>query len=188
VNLLQAAKAYLWNNTTANRRALREAIDAARPKEWTPLQKASALPKTADQLRVMAEEASRSAGREVTPAEIEAEYMNADLWMNDVYQVDRRDCGPDPAEGRMIWLSIKRNRPASRSTTGAISSGSSRSSCGAEAEGVELYPAESRVVDTANQYHLWAFTKAKIEVGWQRGERMTPEQADRVGAKQRPGA
>lgn len=27
--------------------------------------------------------------------------------------------------------------------------------CGVEAEAVELYPAESRRVDSANQYHLW---------------------------------
>jgi hypothetical protein len=27
---------------------------------------------------------------------------------------------------------------------------------GEECEAVELYPAESRLVDTANQYHLWA--------------------------------
>jgi hypothetical protein len=27
---------------------------------------------------------------------------------------------------------------------------------GPECEAVELYPAESRLVDTANQYHLWA--------------------------------
>jgi hypothetical protein len=29
---------------------------------------------------------------------------------------------------------------------------------GPECEAVELYPAESRLVDTANQYHLWAYT------------------------------
>lgn len=29
--------------------------------------------------------------------------------------------------------------------------------CGPEWEGIELYPAESRLVDTANQYHLWVF-------------------------------
>lgn len=28
---------------------------------------------------------------------------------------------------------------------------------GPEAEGVELYPAESRLVDASNQYHLWVF-------------------------------
>ena len=28
---------------------------------------------------------------------------------------------------------------------------------GPDYEGIEIYPAESRVVDTANQYHLWVF-------------------------------
>jgi hypothetical protein len=27
--------------------------------------------------------------------------------------------------------------------------------CGPEREGFELYPAESRLVDTSNQYHIW---------------------------------
>ena len=30
---------------------------------------------------------------------------------------------------------------------------------GPECEAVELYPAESRLVDTANQYHLWCFAE-----------------------------
>lgn len=29
--------------------------------------------------------------------------------------------------------------------------------CGDESEGLELYPAESRLADSANQYHLWVF-------------------------------
>lgn len=31
---------------------------------------------------------------------------------------------------------------------------------GPEHEAVELYPAESRLTDTANQYHLWCFKDA----------------------------
>jgi hypothetical protein len=31
--------------------------------------------------------------------------------------------------------------------------------CGPETEAVELYPAESRLADNANQYHLWVFLK-----------------------------
>jgi hypothetical protein len=38
--------------------------------------------------------------------------------------------------------------------------------CGEEAEAVELYPAESRVVDTANQYHLFVFRQYKIPLGF----------------------
>lgn len=42
---------------------------------------------------------------------------------------------------------------------------------GQETEALELYPAESRVVDTANQYHLYAFPGAMIPVGFPKGMR-----------------
>lgn len=39
--------------------------------------------------------------------------------------------------------------------------------CGPEREAVELYPAESRLVDTANEYHLWVAAKdVKLEIGF----------------------
>jgi hypothetical protein len=31
--------------------------------------------------------------------------------------------------------------------------------CGEEREGMEIYPAMSRIVDTCNQYHLWVLRK-----------------------------
>lgn len=34
--------------------------------------------------------------------------------------------------------------------------------CGPDCEGIEIYPAESRLVDTSNQYHLWVFPKGKF--------------------------
>ncbi|MFN3652295.1 MAG: hypothetical protein ACK47B_22180 [Armatimonadota bacterium] len=36
---------------------------------------------------------------------------------------------------------------------------------GPETEGVELYPAESRLVDTANHYHLWVFPEYRFPFG-----------------------
>lgn len=39
--------------------------------------------------------------------------------------------------------------------------------CGDETEAVELYPAESRLVDTANQYHLFVFKDHKVQLGFQ---------------------
>lgn len=154
---------------------------------WQRLQPGEPVPKTAEQMRVMAEQTSLSLGRKVTPAELEAELKRGDLWLNDKYQVGRRDCGPDGAGGRVIWLSIKRIDREPIHDWRDLQRIKSEL-CGPEAEGVELYPAESRVVDTANQYHLWVFTKARLELGWQKGERMTPEQAAVVGAKQREGA
>jgi len=60
---------------------------------------------------------------------------------------------------------------------------------GAEVEACELYPAESRLVDLANEFHLWAIvsktgTPARFPFGFQAGAR-----ADTVnvpGAVQRP--
>lgn len=45
--------------------------------------------------------------------------------------------------------------------------------CGKEIEALEIYPAEERKVDSANQYHLWAFMRdskrkraPRFPVGW----------------------
>ena len=42
--------------------------------------------------------------------------------------------------------------------------------CGKDREGLELYPSEDRVVDTANQYHMFVFGKDyKIPLGFMKG-------------------
>lgn len=38
--------------------------------------------------------------------------------------------------------------------------------CGEEREGVELYPAMSRIIDTSNQYHLWVFYVPVSSIGF----------------------
>lgn len=40
--------------------------------------------------------------------------------------------------------------------------------CGTECEGLELYPSESRVLDAANQYHIYVFMnpEMKIAIGY----------------------
>jgi hypothetical protein len=55
---------------------------------------------------------------------------------------------------------------------------------GEDWEGIELYPAESRVVDTANQYHLWCFPFV-LPFGFAYGERGTADEASAIGAVQR---
>lgn len=50
--------------------------------------------------------------------------------------------------------------------------------CGKEWEGIEIYPAESRLVDTANQYHMFCFPESiPIYVFTQR-EVLTSQQAE----------
>jgi hypothetical protein len=56
--------------------------------------------------------------------------------------------------------------------------------CGPACEAVELYPAESRLMDTSNQFHLWVLPEG---MGWPfgyTGRAVVKESGN--GAKQRP--
>lgn len=75
---------------------------------------------------------------------------------NNVYTVTIEGCDVPPPMGPVAWLSVKRNdrqvihdwRELQRIKNLVM---------GEEIEAVEFYPAESRLHDTANQYHLWCF-------------------------------
>lgn len=60
---------------------------------------------------------------------------------------------------------------------------------GEECEAVEIYPAESRLVDTSNQFHLWVMSDSRFRFPWGFDERMvtTPEETAELspGAVQR---
>jgi len=58
---------------------------------------------------------------------------------------------------------------------------------GEEREALEIYPAESRLVDEANSYHLWVMpTGQQVPVGFNEGRMVgTSEEASQVGARQR---
>jgi hypothetical protein len=55
--------------------------------------------------------------------------------------------------------------------------------CGPEYDAVEIYPAESKLVDTANQYHLYVFRDLKLPFGFQ--TRLVGD-GELQNAKQRP--
>lgn len=100
------------------------------------------------------EAASRATGTplEQVIAAIEDE-KKAVLVLNNIYQVSIKHPNSD-----MVHLSIKRRdrapigvehfRDFQRIKNELVSP---------ESEAVEIYPAESRLVDTSNQYHLWVF-------------------------------
>lgn len=107
-----------------------------------------------------------------------------EVWMNNRYQVAVR-WFTDPTLGEMAYLSIKRNdrepihdwRDLQRCKNEIL---------GPEVEAVELYPAESRLVDVSNQFHLWCLLPAgrKWPFGWE--TRAVSEADVDDGAKQRP--
>lgn len=78
----------------------------------------------------------------------EDEHRNSKVYLNDIYQVSVRKAGP------YVHLSIKRidRQPV---TDWRDKQEIKNQLVGPECEGVELYPAESRLVDGANQFHIF---------------------------------
>ena len=56
---------------------------------------------------------------------------------------------------------------------------------GEEHEAIEIYPAESRMVDTSNQYHLWVFAEpgVRLPIGFNEGRLVW--EGNQNGSKQR---
>ena len=101
------------------------------------------------------------------------------MWANNRYVVITRDY-----EDGMTWVSIRHhNRKPIRDWRHFQRI--KNELCGDEREAIEIYPAESRLVDEANQYHLWVFPADYIiPIGF--GERMVSDDQVFGPAKQRP--
>jgi len=105
-----------------------------------------------------------------------------DCWINSRYTVLIRRVKSDV--GDLQHLSIKRNdknplhdwRDLQRIKNEIL---------GEEEEAMELYPAESRLVDGANQYHLWCFVGQRAPFGYE-SQRCVMLPGGMDGSKQRP--
>ena len=107
---------------------------------WTPLAQAAALRASPEVLAARAAE---------TPDRLAHYEANTTYWVNDLYQVSRtiHDDG-------LIHLCIRRRdgRPIFRDWRHFQRI--KNELVGPECEGVELYPAESRLTDTSNKFHI----------------------------------
>lgn len=100
---------------------------------------------------------------------------NAEWWGNDVYSCLVFRCGEHSkrhgfgAEFTMAHISLHRRDRAPCNDWRELQQIKS-DVLGEDAEAVQLYPAEDRVVDTSNEYHLWAlFTEDGKPVPWPLG-------------------
>lgn len=111
------------------------------------------------------------------------------VYMNERYQVNvqviRAPFGPDT--GDVFWLSIKRRDREVIHDWRELQAIKNQI-VGDEHEGFEVYPAESRLVDSANQFHLWVFAdpKVRLPVGFRTREVIGARAAAAWGARQRP--
>lgn len=110
------------------------------------------------------------------------------VYMNELYQVntDVIEVPFGPAAGDVMWLSINRRDKTPVHDWRDLQE-IKNLIVGPEHEGFEVYPAESRLVDTANQYHLWVFLdpKVRLPVGFREREVTGADQAAAIGARQR---
>jgi len=103
-------------------------------------------------------------------------YCKDEVWINDKYQVDVTRGIKSPSWPDMIHLSIKlltedpihdwRDLQAIKNTL-----------VGEENEAVELYPAESRLVDMANRFHLWVIATPGVKFPFGFPSRITASEA-----------
>jgi hypothetical protein len=111
-----------------------------------------------------------------------AYFATVELWANDLYQVEveRR---PD----EMVRMNIRR-RDGYVGRDWRHLQQIKNEIVGPECEAIELYPAESRLVDTSNKYTLWAVPDPtfRFPFGWTARDVREPEVHDVPGMRQAP--
>lgn len=111
-----------------------------------------------DQVAEIAEIVGKEYGPEFA-AQVLQQSTNGEVWLNDTYQVTIYH--DDSPWGPVVHLSIRRlDREVIRDWRELQEI--KNQLVGRENEGVEIFPAESRLVDTANQYHLFVLDGRRL--------------------------
>lgn len=169
-------------------RGIRDALALLEPgneERWTPLEPAAVRDMTGNAEYVQRLAESTGYTEEQVIAELRRA-LEDEFYRNNLYQVAVRRIEGTAGSPGMIHLSIKRLdqnpvrdwRHLQRIKNELV---------GEEYEGVELYPAESRLADSANQYHVWVVDDPSFRWGFGFGDRLVSNKArDGTGAVQRP--
>ena len=121
-----------------------------------------------------------------------------EIWLSDKYQVAvRRRTGQGPFDateecfngftekwGEAVWLSIKRLDKAPMRDWRELQR-IKNDILGPESEAIEIYPAESRLMDTANQTHLFALHHSFVPFGFTKRAVRGADGTYGLGGKQR---
>jgi len=140
---------------------------------WTPMARAEVVPLSADRIAAI-----EALGADTA---LLAELAAAEMWRNEHYLavVTRRE------DGSVSELSIRRaDRKAVHDWRDFQRIKSEVA--GAEVEAFELYPAESRLMDTANQYMIWCLPPGETIPAGYMGPRNVMDANTVPGAVQRP--
>lgn len=105
-----------------------------------------------------ADYAIANSGRLTLTGEIDSA---AETWVNNFYQVSKYPPRVHPEMGRIVHLSICRLDRAAVHDWRHLQR-IKNELVGPQIEAIELYPAEARLVDAANQFHLWCFPDVPV--------------------------
>lgn len=112
---------------------------------------------------------------------LEADHRNSRYFVNALYQVQAT-----MVNATMMHLNIRR-RDGGMFKDWRHFQQIKNEIAGPECEAVELYPAESRKVDTTNKWHLWVFPPGvRLDLGWSERDVQYEENRDVPGMRQRP--
>jgi len=105
-------------------------------------------------------------------------------WLNNIYQVQMRTF----ADGKMVHLNIRRRDGKAILRDWRHFQWIKNQLVGSECEAVELYPAESRMVDSNNKYHLWCSTDPtfRFPIGMTERDVDYTNRGATAGTRQRP--
>ncbi len=118
--------------------------------------------------------------RKQAAKQLHLEEKNTEYWLSPTFQVAKRVLmGHEHGFGEKTptYLSIKRH-DKERFHDWRVIQKIKTSILGPEWEAVEMYPAESRVVDTCNQYHLFCWEEEFPVYVFNERCVMTPQQSD----------
>jgi hypothetical protein len=153
------------------------------PRYWEPLQRTQLQgPHPEASIRLQME---RCGGDRAKAIELlEAYEATCEYYTNNLYQVQKRSC----AEG-FVHLNIRRRDGAIDLRDWRHFQQIKNELVGPECEAVELYPAESRLVDTSNKFHLWVCTDPtfRFPMGFKERDVIDANpKSETPGTKQRP--
>jgi hypothetical protein len=165
------------------------ALAASPPVDDGPVHVGTFYPAHLPEEALDAQALARRHGVSIEAAQAEAERLRRQtVFANERFQVNVQLVGSPfgPEAGDVLWLSIKR-RDRQPMHDWRVLQAIKNAIVGEEHEGFEIYPAESRLVDTANQYHLWVFVdpRVRLPVGFRERCVMDAQEAAAVGAVQR---
>lgn len=124
--------------------------------KWKPLQRAFSVAPPTEEL-IAAWMRILKCDRPTAIEKMEADLKAVQLWKNDLYQVELREMTAMIGDQVQQWVHLNiRRTDGYPGRDWRHFQQIKNELVGPECEAVELYPAESRLVDNSNKYHLWA--------------------------------